>query len=196
MAICRNNLVIFGGLLVGIMGAVLVKFGNPANMGLCFVCFYRDISGSLGLQMNPLLQYLRPEILGIFFGSFLAALAFKDFSPRGGSSPGIRFILGIFIMLGGLIFLGCPIRAIYRLAGGDLSAVGGLLGIPFGAYLGLSFLTKGYNLGRPNPCPTGWPIFPRHFSGCLPFCSSPRSGWGHPIPSSALRDPVPNTRRS
>ncbi|OGP74068.1 MAG: hypothetical protein A2Y80_04355 [Deltaproteobacteria bacterium RBG_13_58_19] len=189
MAICRNNLVIFGGLLVGIMGAVLVKFGNPANMGLCFVCFYRDISGSLGLQMNPLLQYLRPEILGIFFGSFLAALAFKDFSPRGGSSPGIRFVLGIFIMLGGLIFLGCPIRAIYRLAGGDLSSVGGLLGIPFGAYLGLSFLTKGYNLGKTKPLPAWMAYIPPVFFGVLTVLLFTKVWLGTTYPFFSLKGP-------
>jgi YedE family putative selenium metabolism protein len=137
------------------MGAVLVKFGNPANMGICFVCFYRDIAGALGLHHNALVQYIRPEILGIFLGSFFAAVAFKDFSPRGGSQPLVRFFLGILIMVGGLIFLGCPIRVIYRLAGGDLSAVGGILGIPFGAYLGLFFLTRGYNLGKTKPLP-GW----------------------------------------
>jgi YedE family putative selenium metabolism protein len=154
MSFLRRNLILLGGVAVGLIGAVLVKFGNPANMGICFVCFYRDMAGSLGLHLNPLVQYLRPEIIGIFLGSFVAAQAFKDFSPRGGSGPAVRFLLGILIMVGGLIFLGCPIRAIYRLAGGDLSALGGLLGIPFGAYLGMVFLTRGYNLGPTRPLPT------------------------------------------
>jgi YedE family putative selenium metabolism protein len=186
---CRNNLVLFGGLLVGVLGAVLVKFGNPANMGLCFVCFYRDISGSLGLHMNPLLQYLRPEILGIFFGSFFAALTFKEFSPRGGSSPGVRFLLGIFIMVGGLIFLGCPIRAIYRLAGGDLSAMGGLLGIPFGAYLGLSFLTRGYNLGKAKALPQWAAYIPQAFFGILILLLGVKIWFNTPYPFFSLKGP-------
>ena len=75
MSFLRQNLILLGGVAVGLIGAVLVKFGNPANMGLCFVCFYRDMAGSLGLHLNPLVQYLRPEIIGIFLGSFLAAQA-------------------------------------------------------------------------------------------------------------------------
>lgn len=189
MAMCRNRLVFLGGSLVGVMGALLVKFGNPTNMGLCFVCFYRDIAGALGLHMNPLLQYLRPEILGIFFGSFLSALIFKDFSPRGGSQPGIRFLLGILIMVGGLIFLGCPIRAIYRLAGGDLSAVGGLLGIPFGAYIGLSFLTRGYNLGQARPLPAWVAVVPPLFFAGLTILLAGKIWLATPYPFFSLKGP-------
>jgi len=193
MAFCKsvykNNLVLLGGVIVGVLGAVLVRLGNPANMGLCFVCFYRDISGSLGLHLNPLLQYLRPEILGIFFGSFISALVFKDFNPRGGSSPGIRFLLGMLIMVGGLIFLGCPIRAIYRIAGGDLSAIGGLLGIPFGAYLGLYFLTRGYNLGPARPLPLWVSLVPLGFFGILTVLLGVKLWLATPYPFFSLKGP-------
>lgn len=193
MAFCKSaykqNLVLFGGIIVGVLGAILVKLGNPANMGLCFVCFYRDIAGSLGLQMNPLVQYLRPEILGIFFGTFLSALVFKDFNPRGGSSPGIRFLLGMLIMVGGLIFLGCPIRAIYRMAGGDLSALGGLLGIPFGAYLGLLFLTKGYNLGASRPLPRWLTLIPLAFFGVLTVLLGVKLWLATPYPFFSVKGP-------
>ncbi len=189
MAFLRQNLVLLGGLLVGIMGAVLVKFGNPANMGICFVCFYRDIAGSLGLHLNPLVQYLRPEIIGIFLGSFFSALAFKDFNPRGGSSPLIRFVLGMLIMVGGLIFLGCPIRAIYRLAGGDLSALGGILGIPFGAYLGLYFLTRGYNLGKARPLPRWLAALPVACFGILGLLLLVKLLWQTPYPFFSVKGP-------
>ena len=185
----RNNLVLCGGVLVGIMGAVLVKFGNPANMGICFVCFYRDISGALGLHLNPLLQYLRPEIIGIFLGSFISALIFREFNPRGGSSPGIRFLLGMLIMVGGLIFLGCPIRAIYRIAGGDLSSLGGLMGLPFGAYLGLHFLTKGYNLGKARPLPAWVALLPLMFFGGLLVLLAVKLWWQTPYPFFSLKGP-------
>ena len=185
----RNNLVLCGGILVGAMGAVLVKFGNPANMGICFVCFYRDISGALGLHLNPMLQYLRPEIIGIFLGSFISALVFREFNPRGGSSPGIRFLLGMLIMVGGLIFLGCPIRAIYRLAGGDLSSLGGLLGLPFGAYLGLHFLTKGYNLGKARPLPAWVALLPLMFFGGLLVLLAVKLWWQTPYPFFSLKGP-------
>ena len=26
---------------------ILMKFGNPGNMGICVACFYRDIAGAL-----------------------------------------------------------------------------------------------------------------------------------------------------
>jgi len=185
----RNNLVLCGGVLVGAMGAVLVKFGNPANMGICFVCFYRDISGALGLHLNPMLQYLRPEIIGIFLGSFLSALVFREFNPRGGSSPGIRFLLGMLIMVGGLIFLGCPIRAIYRLAGGDLSSLGGLMGLPFGAYLGLHFLTRGYNLGKARPLPAWVALLPLVFFGALLVLLAAKLWWQKPYPFFSLKGP-------
>lgn len=189
MSLLRKNQVLLGGLLVGVLGAVLVKYGNPANMGLCFVCFYRDIAGALGLHHNALLQYLRPEILGIFLGSFFSALAFKDFNPRGGSSPLIRFVLGILIMVGGLIFLGCPIRAIYRLAGGDLSAVGGILGIPFGAYLGLFFLTRGYNLGKARPLPRWAAYLPLGFFTALLVLLLVKLEWQTPYPFFSAKGP-------
>ncbi len=185
----RHNLVLFGGILVGIMGAVLVKLGNPANMGICFVCFYRDISGALGIHMNPLVQYLRPEIIGIFLGSFIAALSYKEFSPRGGSNPGIRFLLGMLIMVGGLIFLGCPIRTIYRLAGGDLSAFGGLLGIPFGAYGGMIFLSRGYNLGKARPLPQWVALLPLMLFGGLTVLLGAKMWWQTPYPFLSLKGP-------
>ena len=34
----------------------------------------------------------------------------------------IRFLLGMVMMIGALAFLGCPLRGILRLAGGDLTA--------------------------------------------------------------------------
>jgi YedE family putative selenium metabolism protein len=185
----RNNLVLGVGILVGIMGAILVEFGNPANMGLCFVCFYRDISGALGIHLNPVVQYLRPEIIGIFLGSLITALSFKEFKPRGGSNPGIRFLLGMLIMVGGLIFLGCPIRTIYRLAGGDLSALGGLLGIPLGAYVGLFFLSKGYNLGKARPLP-GWvAVLPLVLFGGLTVLLVVKFWWQTPYPIFSLKGP-------
>ncbi|PIP08455.1 MAG: YedE-related selenium metabolism membrane protein, partial [Syntrophobacteraceae bacterium CG23_combo_of_CG06-09_8_20_14_all_50_8] len=36
------------GIVVGILAPVLVKLGNPGNMGVCVVCFSRDIAGALG----------------------------------------------------------------------------------------------------------------------------------------------------
>jgi hypothetical protein len=93
-------------------------------------------------------QYIRPEIIGFVLGALAAAYLFSEFRPRLGSAPIVRFILGVFAMIGALVFLGCPWRAALRLAGGDWNAILGLLGLIVGIWLGTLFLKSGYNLGR------------------------------------------------
>ena len=114
----------------------------------CIACFLRDISGALGLHQAAAVQYIRPEIPGLVLGSFAAALVKKEFSPRGGSAPITRFVLGLFVMIGCLMFLGCPFRMILRLAGGDGNAVFGFIGFAAGILAGVFFLNQGYSLKR------------------------------------------------
>ncbi|MGN0335311.1 MAG: YedE family putative selenium transporter [Lachnospiraceae bacterium] len=140
--------IIAAGLLTGIIAAILVPLGNPANMGFCIACFIRDTAGALGLHRAEAVMYIRPEIIGLVLGSLLMALWRKEFRPRGGSAPVTRFLLGFFAMIGCLMFLGCPFRMILRLAGGDVNALFGLLGFIAGILCGLFFLTKGYSLKR------------------------------------------------
>src|SRR4030042_3325526 len=121
--------IILAGLVFGALGALAVNWGNPNNMGICVACFLRDIAGGLKLQGNSAVQYIRPEIIGFTLGAFGTALAFREWRPRGGSSPIIRFVLGAFVMVGALVFLGCPIRMMLRLGGGDLSALIALAGL-------------------------------------------------------------------
>ena len=136
------------GLFVGVFAPLLQKWGNPGNMGICVACFERDIAGALGLHRAAVVQYLRPEIMGFIFGALIAAYAFGEFKPRVGSAPIVRFVLGFFAMIGALLFLGCPWRALLRLAGGDLNAVLGLLGLAAGIGVGVVFMRMGYSLGR------------------------------------------------
>ncbi len=136
------------GAVIGILAAVLQKLGNPGNMGICVACFERDIAGALGLHRAGVVQYIRPEIIGFVLGSLVAAYSFKEFKPRCGSAPIVRFVLGVFAMIGALVFLGCPWRAVLRLAGGDLNAILGIAGLGFGIWIGVIFLKNGYNLGR------------------------------------------------
>ena len=140
--------ILVAGLVIGIIAALLVLFGNPVNMGFCIACFLRDTAGALGLHQAANVQYIRPEIIGLVLGSFLLATFRKEFSPKGGSAPLTRFVLGFFVMIGCLMFLGCPFRMILRLAGGDLNAVFGMVGFVCGILLGVFFLTKGYSLKR------------------------------------------------
>lgn len=142
---------IIAGVVFGILAPILVYFGNPGNMGICAACFTRDIAGALNLHQTSIVQYIRPEIIGLVFGSMLSAFIFREFSPRAGSSPIARFTLGFFAMIGALVFLGCPWRMILRLSAGDLSAIAGLFGLIFGILLGIFFLKRGFSLGRNRP---------------------------------------------
>jgi YedE family putative selenium metabolism protein len=142
------------GLFIGLAAALLQWWGNPPNMGICIACMERDIAGALGLHRVAQVQYLRPEIMGLVFGALVAALWAGEFQPRTGSSPVIRLFLGIFAMIGALVFLGCPWRVLLRLAGGDLNAVVGLAGLTAGIAAGAYFLKTGYSLGRNHPSPT------------------------------------------
>lgn len=136
------------GLIIGLFASLLQYWGNPGNMGICVACFERDIAGAIGMHRAGVVQYVRPEIIGFVLGAMIAAFAAKDFRPRAGSAPVVRFVLGAFAMIGALVFLGCPWRAVLRLAGGDLNAVIGLLGLVVGIGIGTLFFKQGYSLGR------------------------------------------------
>ena len=140
--------IVIAGLIIGVIASLLVFFGNPSNMGFCIACFLRDTAGGLGLHRAAAVQYIRPEIIGLVLGIFGVALVKKEFSAKGGSAPVTRFVLGFFVMVGCLMFLGCPFRMILRLAGGDLNALLGLLGFALGILAGVFFLKRGYSLKR------------------------------------------------
>jgi uncharacterized protein len=161
----RTGITIVGA-VIGIGAALLQYFGNPPNMGICVACFERDIAGALGLHRADVVQYLRPEIMGFVLGAFAAALLAGEYKPRGGSAPLIRFFLGIFAMLGALVFLGCPWRALLRLAGGDGNAILGIAGLITGIFIGVQFLKNGFSLGRsyPQRKSGGW-IMPAFMAG-------------------------------
>jgi len=144
----KKYLMIGAGFVFGVIAAYMTVLGNPANMGICVACFYRDITGALGLHRAAVVQYLRPEIMGMCLGAFLSALTFKEFRARAGSNPLVRFLLGMFVMIGALVFLGCPVRAVLRLAGGDINAIFALAGVVAGALIGIWFLKRGFNIGR------------------------------------------------
>ncbi len=156
------------GGVIGILAALLPLWGNPKNMGVCVACFERDIAGALGLHRNANVQYIRPELIGFVLGALIAALLFREFRPRGGSAPVVRFLLGIFAMIGALVFLGCPWRALLRLAGGDLNALLALAGLVIGIGIGVLLMRAGYNLGRSHPAPavSGW-LMPALMVGLL-----------------------------
>ena len=140
--------IIATGAVIGVLAVTLQKMGNPANMGICVACFERDIAGALGLHRAAVVQYIRPEISGFVLGSFIVAFFTKEYQPRAGSSTILRFFLGMFAMIGALVFLGCPWRALLRLSGGDWNAIVGLAGLITGIAAGVLFLKNGFSLGR------------------------------------------------
>lgn len=163
----KKGIIVAGG-IIGIISVVLVYFGNPANMGFCIACFLRDTSGALGFHRAEVVQYIRPEIIGLVLGAFLMSLKSKEFASKGGSSPFTRFMLGIVVMVGALMFLGCPLRMVLRLGGGDLNALFGIAGYASGIFIGVQFLNKGFNLKRNYKMPTieGY-VFPTVTVGLL-----------------------------
>lgn len=146
-----NVWVLIAGAVVGIAAVTLTALGNPANMGFCIACFLRDIAGATKLHSAAVVQYIRPEIIGLVLGSTIIALATGEFKPRAGSSPAVRFILGAIVMIGALVFLGCPLRMVIRMGGGDLNAFVGLVGFAIGILIGIFFLKRGFSLKRSYP---------------------------------------------
>lgn len=136
---------------MGLFAVILVTQGNPPNMGYCIACFLRDISGGLGFHRAGVVQYIRPEILGLALGAFGAAIYSKEFKVVGGSSTFTRFALAFLGMIGMLVFLGCPVRMALRLAAGDLNALLGLAGLIAGIAIGVQFIQNGFSLGRAEP---------------------------------------------
>lgn len=145
----RSGLIITG-VVAGIVAILLQINGNPGNMGFCMACFLRDTAGAMGFHSAAIVQYIRPEIIGLVIGSMIVAMMRGEFAPKGGSNSIIRFFLGVFAMIGALIFLGCPWRAFLRLAGGDWNAIVAIIGLVAGIGVGAFFVKKGYTLSAPN----------------------------------------------
>ncbi|MDR0379702.1 MAG: YedE-related selenium metabolism membrane protein [Candidatus Accumulibacter sp.] len=151
----RTLVLAAAGIAIGALALLLTMNGNPPNMGVCVACFLRDTAGALKLHDAAPVQYLRPEIPGFILGAFGAALAAREFNPSAGSSPVLRLALGFFMMIGCLVFLGCPLRMVLRIAGGDLNAVVGLFGFAAGVGLGAFLLRRNFALPPRKPQPRG-----------------------------------------
>lgn len=136
------------GVVIGLLVMLLAMSGNPANMAICVACFIRDAAGALKLHTAAPVQYFRPEIVGFVCGSFLISMATKEYRSTAGSAPMVRFLLGAVMMIGALVFLGCPLRMVLRMSAGDLNAYVALIGFAGGVATGSRFLKKGFSLGR------------------------------------------------
>jgi len=93
---------------------------------------------------------MRPEIPALLFGVLIVSFVRKEFKPRGGSAPLTRFILGMAMIIGAFIFIGCPTTMLLRLARGDIAALIGTGGFVAGVCGGMFFHRKGFDLGKPQ----------------------------------------------
>ena len=151
--ITRKKKFVLMGAVIGIGAITLSYYGNPANTGICVSCFMENVAGALRLHDNIRMQYLRPEIMGFVLGAFLMSLYRKEFVSTGGSSPLLRFLIGILLIIGCSIFIGCPVKMILRLAAGDIGAIVGFVGLTTGIYIGLEFVENGFRLGSSKLTP-------------------------------------------
>lgn len=136
------------GIGAGIIAIILAVAGNPKNMAICAACFIRDIAGSMKFHNASVVQYFRPEIVGILLGAFIISLINKEYKSTVSSSLITKFIGGITMMIGALVFLGCTTRMTLRIAAGDLSAYIGFIGLVLGVGTGFFFLKNGYSLTK------------------------------------------------
>ncbi len=139
--------------LIGVACAALVSLGNPGNMGICGACFLRDIAGSLGFMAGKGPACFRPEVVGVILGALALTLFRSRFVARSGSHAVSRFVLGFWMALAALVFLGCPFRMLQRLGGGDLNAWAALPGFVMGVYGALLLERRGYSIGSTSPVP-------------------------------------------
>ena len=147
----KKGIFVFG-IIAGIGAAILAANGNPKNMAFCIACFIRDSAGAMKMHNAEIVQYFRPEIVGLVLGSFIISLASREYSATAGSSPVIRFLLGVIMMIGALVFLGCPLRMVLRMSAGDVSSYIGIIGFIGGVGTGAYMLKKGFSLGRSYTC--------------------------------------------
>ncbi|HEY8365147.1 MAG TPA: YedE family putative selenium transporter [Haloplasmataceae bacterium] len=141
-------MLLFAGLACGLIAMTLAIFGNPGNMAICIACFIRDIAGAIKLHSAGVVQYVRPEIIGMILGALILSIGTKEYRAQAGSSPLVRFLLGMMMMIGALVFLGCPLRMIIRMSAGDLNAYIALIGFVAGVATGVLMLKRGYTLGK------------------------------------------------
>lgn len=129
---------LFAGALLGGLGSLLTYLGNPANTGFCVSCFMENSAGALGLHGDARMAYMRPELTGFLLGGFVMALIGGEYRPRAGGDGVTGFILGVLMLVGSAVFIGCPIKLILRLSAGDLTALSGAAGMVVGVKIGLA----------------------------------------------------------
>jgi hypothetical protein len=82
------------GAFIGILASLLQRWGNPGNMGICVVCFERDIAGAIGFHRAAVF------VLGMIVGAGLSHNFGLASSPPGVGPHGIAaVIVGMLVCL-------------------------------------------------------------------------------------------------
>jgi len=136
------------GVVLGLGGVLLAWWGNPPRTGACVSCFLENIVGALRLHANERMQYLRPEIPAFVLGALGAAAARRDLVHRSSGAFTLRFAVGVVLMIGCAVFMGCPLKLGLRLGAGDMTALTGAIGLAAGVFLGVQAVRGGFSLGR------------------------------------------------
>lgn len=136
------------GVLIGL--SVLLSYFFYDSMGMCVGCFIGDtlsfiehklISPAVFFRAIP--TNFRTPIIGMFFGSFLAAYLSKEFWIRKVkfSTVLMSFLAGILIGFGNFLASGCPVR--HMVVGFPTFLIDSwvaVFGIILGIFLGTKFL--------------------------------------------------------
>ena len=130
---------IITGIVVGVLAPVLVKpWATPATWASAWPASAATSPARWACTAPPWCSTSARRSSALCWARWSPPLLFREFKPRAGSAPLVRFVLGMFAMIGALVFLGCPWRAYLRLAGGDWNAILGILGLVAGIGLGVA----------------------------------------------------------
>ena len=67
---------------------------QSGKYGVLYCLFYRGTAGALGMHSAEVVQYARPEIIGLVLGAFIISVLTKEYRSTAGSSPMVRFVPG------------------------------------------------------------------------------------------------------
>jgi len=141
------------GLLTGILAATaqaVFSVAPPLAYGICIACHTRDLVNwftntlfNTTLGIAPISQTVPLfTTLGLLIGAFVSALRSKEFKIRTTINPFYEFLLGMLIMISALTLGACPMRAVLRVAYGDLTALLGFLSIVLGVVAGSVYMKR------------------------------------------------------
>lgn len=90
------------GIIAGLGAALLAFLGNPKNMAFCIACFIRDTAGAMHFHSAEVVQYVRPEVIGIIVGAFFLKKGFslgRAYTAKKESGYALPIVVAILFVL-------------------------------------------------------------------------------------------------